>query len=443
MTSLEKHIARAPKAPGVYFFKDKGGEVIYIGKASRIRDRLRSHFAADYRYPGKVQMIGETKTIEWIKTDSEIDALILEASLIKKNRPKYNVLFRDDKNYFFVGITKEEYPKVFITHQLRIKKQEFRIKKVEYVGPFTSGRALKETLRMLRKIFPFCTCRGKPHARACLNYELGRCAGICCIKPELHGQFATKRNDYLATITALKKIFTGKKRALLRELKRRMREASEKEEFEKAARLRDAIESLERIFAHSHLLVTEELERELAKPERSTALESVRIALGLSHPPHRIEAYDISNISGQLPTGSMVTFQNGSPDKNGYRMFGIKTVRGSNDIAMLKEVLRRRLKHAEWPYPDLFVIDGGRAQLNAGRSMLKRYKLPTPVIAIAKGAGKRYKRDEDIYLQGRREPLKIRSLPEEAKSLLEHLRDEAHRFAIMYHKKLRRKVITA
>jgi len=307
-------ISQLPKTAGIYAF-EKNKKIIYIGKAKNLRERAKNH----------ADLLALAKQVGYIKTDSENAALILEAKLIKKHRPKHNVVWRDDKNYFYVGITQEEFPRVFITHQPKTDRGE-TLTKIEYVGPFVDGKSLKQALKELRKHSPFRTCKTLPK-KPCLWFHLGKCPAPCLLRSR------------------------------------------------------------------------------------------------------RIEAYDISNIQGQQATGSMVTFIDGKPDKNLYRRFKIKMANKPNDTAMIKEVLQRRLKHEEWGWPDLILIDGGKGQLNAALSTTK-----IPVMALAK------KRNE-LYMKGRKKPVSLKNLPREIFNLILQLRDEAHRFARSYHLKLRKKAL--
>lgn len=316
-------ISQLPKTSGIYAFK-KGKKFLYIGKAANIRKRARNHFQQP-AYRDKF-FINQVSNIGYIKTNSEIKALILEAELIKKYQPKYNVVWRDDKNYFYIAITKEPFPRVFITHQPK-KNSNLQVPTFNFIGPFVSGRKIKQTLKELRKIYPFRTCKTLPK-KPCLWYHLGQCPAPCLFKSR------------------------------------------------------------------------------------------------------RIEAYDVSNIQGKDATGSMVTFINGKPDKDLYRRFKIKTPHqkfggGPNDIAMLKQVLLRRFNHPEWGLPDLILIDGGRAQLNAALSVTK-----IPAMALAK-------RRNELYMKNLENPILLKNLPREVFNLILQLRDEAHRFARKYHHKLR------
>ncbi|MDO8600440.1 MAG: GIY-YIG nuclease family protein [bacterium] len=434
-----KHI---PTISGVYFFKNRE-RPIYIGKAGNLKKRLASYWRRDAP-PKTQQLVREAVSLSWQETDSEIEALILEAKLIKQHRPKYNILMRDDKNYFYVGITQEIFPRIFVTHQPNIKsllritnKNELRIRnsstfviRSNYIGPFTGGSALKTTLRLLRRIFPYCTCKA-PHKRLCLNAEIGRCLGYCCALDANRQSQNAKRAEYLYNIKNIVAILQGKKQTLLKELKKTMCEASRKQEYERAALLRNQIAGLEDVFAHKKTL---ELPR--AKTNWPALQQKLRILLGMTKPIERIEGYDISNISGTDATGSMVVFTGGKPDKKEYRTFKIKTVRGANDPAMIKEVIARRLQHPEWQYPDLIVIDGGKAQLRAALSQLTTYnlQLTTHLTALAK-------REEELYTEKRRMPIPLKTLDRDILHLFQAVRDEAHRFAKKYHHVLRRKTV--
>lgn len=373
-------------------------------------------------------MLSEATKLDWIETESEIEALIKEAELIKKYRPKYNYLMRDDKSYFFVGVTREKFPRIFITHQPK------NLQTANFIGPFTNGGALKSTLRLLRKVFPYCTCR-KPHKRLCLNTEIGRCLGCCCLKQNV----ATNKRSlvscnlrYRGNIRGLTLILCGKKQNLLADFKKQMREAARREDFEKAAKLRDQVAGVENVFAHRWVLENKLHGWYL---DWRKVEENIQKLLGINKKISRVEGYDISNISGKEATGSMVVFINGRPVKSEYRKFKIKTVHQINDVGMLREVVQRRLKHAEWSYPDLMLIDGGRPQLNAVITALKfsvfSFQFSKPfVTALAK-------REEELYTENRAQPIKLSTLPSETAFFFQRIRDEAHRFAKKYHHKLR------
>ena len=419
--------------PGVYFFRSAGGDILYIGKAANLRARLSSYFLKSAALEAaKRRMMHESERITWQKTESEIEALLLEASLIKKHLPPYNIVMRDDKQYLFVGFTKETFPRIFFTHQpvafaqtqnSKRKSKSYNSKvKTEFIGPFTEGYAVKRLLRSLRRIFPYCTCKEK-HLRRCQQAELGLCFGFCCLKN--YQPIKEERAQYQKNIRYLKNVLGGRQQQLLKQLQIAMRRASKRQDFEAAARLRDQAYALERIFAHRHTL-----KKEYAI-ENQKGLRELMMLLRLQKIPDRIEGYDISNIQGNFAVGSMVVFADGIADKNAYRKFRIRTVHGANDTAMMREVLSRRLKHLEWTLPDIMLIDGGKPQLNAALHALRATNLavqPPNVIAIAK-------REEKLYTPNKKTPFKLKEMPTALLYLLQQIRDEAHRFAISYYRK--------
>ncbi|MBI3421042.1 MAG: UvrB/UvrC motif-containing protein [Candidatus Sungbacteria bacterium] len=431
----------ASHAPGVYIFRT-GRKPIYVGKAADIRKRLSSYFRKNVSSKTR-QLIEEATALDWIVTESEIGALILEAEYIKRHLPKFNVLMRDDKNYFYVAITREQFPRIFLTHQLytgitRGRRSETGKKKPpvsssrspasSFIGPFTSGTALKTVLGLLRRAFPYCTCT-QMHKRPCLNSQIGRCLGFCCNKNNVQNPNEKLQKEYGVNIKNIIAILTGKKRKLLSELKRRMHDAAKKEDFELAAKLRNQMMSIENIFSH----------RWIARQERTHPKQIlnwkkiervIQTLLNTSSPISRVEGYDISNVSGTEATGSMVVFIDGRPVKSEYRKFKIKTVSGPNDVAMHREVMQRRLARTDWQRPDLLLIDGGKPQLNAVRKELRPGNPDIPLAALAK-------REEELFVDGRPMPQRLDSLPPEAKFFFQHVRDESHRFAKKYHHKLR------
>jgi len=462
-------VERLPKNAGVYSFKNNK-EILYIGKASNIRERVKNHFQSAFAKASARQatfrdslFIDKVRQIGFIKTNSEIEALILEANLIKKYQPKYNVIWRDDKNYFFVGITRENYPRVFITHQPKQKLEIRNLKfEINYMGPFVDGKALKQTLKILRKIFPYRSCNKIPN-RPCLWYHLNYCPAPCFLKspkeslrlptgqakfinrvPRSGARWEMKRSfsdqeipqDSLQikrtsekNAKNLMKIIEGKKESVLRDLKKEIKLASKNLEFEKAAKIRDQIEALEKVIIHARIF---EPPGEAVEVRPQQALKKI---LKIKKDVTRIEAYDISNIQGKEATGSMVTFINGRANKNFYRKFKIKIAQKPNDVAMIKGVLNRRFKHPEWPYPDLILIDGGIAQLSATlkiKNQNLKIKNQIKVLSLAK-------KENKLFIEGYKNPILLKNLPREIFNLILQLRDEAHRFAISYHKKLRYK----
>lgn len=415
---FKKEVKQLPNEPGVYCLKGK--DILYVGKASNLRGRVKNHFQQpgykDFLFLDKIRKIG------YIQTNSEIEALILEANLIKKYQPKYNVLWRDDKNYFYVGITQEDFPRVFITHQTKKLSPKAYALNPKFIGPFVDGRALKKTLRTLRKIFSYYTSKKHPKG-SCPWCHLNLCPGPNPLK-----------KDYKKNIKNLISVLKGRKKSVLKNLKKEMEEAARLQDFEKAAKIRDQITNLEKVLENAKIFQLEtftdpsqlfsgkwkEIEKELERILKSRKKIS------------RIEAYDVSNIQGQEATGSMVVFINGVPNKNFYRRFKIKISGKPNDTAMIKEILSRRLKHWEWPYPDLILIDGGKLQLNAACQCLTWNVKHIGMMALAK-------KKNELFVKGRKKSILLKTLPREIFNLILQLRDEAHRFAIVYHRKLRKK----
>lgn len=407
--------------PGVYCFKDKK-EIFYIGKAKNLKKRVLSHFHHLSPFTKKAEKIG------YFETNSEIEAFLLEAELIKRFQPKFNILWRDDKNYFFLGITKEDFPRVFITHQLKEKKE-----KIEFFGPFIDGKALKKTLRILRRIFPFRSCKRIPK-KPCLWYQLERCPAPCLLKKkgldEKSKEYKELKVLSQKNIKNLKSVLQGNSKKVIKNLEREMKKLSQKEEFERAALLRDKIFALKDILYNVKILE----ERETQEINWEEIQKKLRKILGIKRKIERIEGYDISDIQGKMAVASLVTFLKGKPEKNLYRRFKIKAEGKPNDFLMIQEALFRRMHHPEWEFPDLILIDGGKGQLNAALKgiSLSRIKKSFFVVALAKGKNK-------LFLENKKNPLFLKDLPEEVSNLLLRARDEAHRFAISYHRNLRKK----
>ena len=402
--------SQLPKGSGVYVFKKKG--FLYIGKAVNIKERVKNHLERPSYRDGL--FINQTKKVGYIKTDSEIEALILEANLIKKYQPKYNVVWRDDKNYFYIAITKEDLPRIFITHQVK--------ENANYLGPFVEGSALKRTLRTLRKVFSYYTAKKHPQG-SCPWCYLDLCPG-----PN------PNKKKYQKDIKNLISILSGKSKSVFKNLKKEMKNASQEQAFEEAAKIRDQIESLEKTLAHAKIFSLFPLEHRLVQQTSyyqawEETEKKLKKILKIKKPIKRIEAYDVSNIQGKEATGSLITFIQGRPKKDSYRRFKIRITGKPDDIAMIKEILKRRLKHKEWPYPDLILIDGGKGQLNIAKKTVKN---KIPVISLAK-------KENKLYTGNSKKPILLKNLPREIFNLILQLRDEAHRFAISYHRKLRSK----
>lgn len=387
---------KLPETPGVYLMKDENGRILYVGKAGNLRRRVSSYFERPHDVRIKT-LVRKIAAIDHKDTDTALEALILEAELIKKLTPPFNVREKDDKSFLYVEITKDRFPRVTLVRGNVLGHGT-------HFGPFTSASSIRDALKILRKIFPW-----NMHAdeqigafkRPCFDFEIGLCPGTCV--------GAIGREEYLKSIGHLKLFFEGKKKVVLRSLEKDMANASKTLDFERAERIR------RRIFALRHI--------------RDTALIADAESEVQSQEPNgadiRIEGYDISNISGTSAVGSMVVFENGEPNKSEYRKFKIRTVFQPNDVGMLTEVIERRLKNA-WPLPTLMLIDGGLAQANAAKKVLMRAGLRIPILGIAKGPERKR---NDI----------LGAIPKGIhKSTLIRVRDEAHRFAISYHKQLRR-----
>lgn len=388
--------------------KDSQGRVIYVGKALSLKKRVRSYFLKGRLTLKNEVLMGYVSSISHIETPTEHDALILEDRLIKQYQPRFNVIAKDDKSFPYIKVTHEEFPRIFIGRRKHGETGH------DYFGPYTGARLLRRALSILRKSFPFCSCRRFPK-KPCLNYDLGLCPGPC--------QGKISRAKYLKTIRALEDFLAQKDTDLIEELSSRMRELVRQERFEEAAAARDQLEALS-------ILST------LKKAGSRASLDAERELgrLGLKAEPRRVEAFDISSISGEFAVGSMVSFLNGAPDKDNYRRFKIRRVLGIDDYAMMREVVRRRydrLIREKRAMPDLIVIDGGRGHLEAAFGVLKELGARVPVIAIAK-------KEELVYTMRQALPVKL-ARDSSLLKLIQRLRDEAHRFALKYHHLLRHK----
>lgn len=406
------NLANLPENSGVYIFKDKYQVPIYVGKAVNIKKRVKNHFGLKKSNAKEQLLVERTASIDSIVVDSEIEALILEANLIKNHQPLFNSQLKDDKDYIYIKITDDEFPKV-----LAARKRDLTDTR-EFFGPFPSSSKVRATLKFLRRVFPYSNC--KPNQRRpCLYFHLGLCPGVCA--------GVITKEDYRTNIRKIVLFLKGERQKIINDLEKQLKTASKKLEFERASIIRDQIESINYITKPSRNF--EHFEPDL-EGIRNMEMEELAKEINLTKTPKRIECYDISNIHGKDATGSMVVFTNGMADHSEYRRFKIKTVVGINDTAMMAEIVERRLKN-DWPVPDLIVVDGGKGQLNAVFEVLRRKDKEIPIISLAK-------RLEEIYLPGNPKPLKL-SRQNRALRLIQRLRDEAHRFAINYHRKLRSK----
>ncbi|MFA5085647.1 MAG: excinuclease ABC subunit UvrC [Candidatus Omnitrophota bacterium] len=424
---LKETIKNLPHTPGVYIMKNDEGTVLYVGKADNLKKRVSSYFQSSRSHPGRIKsLISQIAEISHLPTATSAEALIYENGLIKQLSPKYNVSLRDDKSYPMLKITlKERFPRLMIARE---KKEPGSV----YYGPYTNAKLLKEALKILRKLFPLRTCNKMP-GRKCLEFDMGQCLGPC------EGRVGEER--YGAIVKELRLFLEGRHSELMKLLTERMRRLSKDEKFEEAAECRNRLEALGSVHT------------DRVRYGPVSEINELRRVLGIRSDPEVIEAFDISNIMGDEAVGSLVCFRKGKPDKNEYRKFKIKTVSGMDDYSMMREIVRRRYARSLYEkkrLPDLIVIDGGRGHLSVALDELKKLGLDNlPVIGIAKparrspldsngrGKGGEFER---IYVKDKKDPI---LLPEESKALhlLERIRDEAHRFAISYHKKLMSKRI--
>lgn len=413
-----------PKKPGCYFFLDKDKVIIYVGKAVDLRSRVTSYWrdSTDHS-PAKYSMLKLVESIKWLEVDSEIEALLLEANLIKKHHPEYNILMRDDKRFTYIKVsTEDKWPRVFMTRNLD--------QTGKYFGPFTSTEAVRETLKVLRKIWPFRSCQNLPK-KACLYNRIGKCPGCC--------EELIDNKEYLKIVKQIILFLEGKKKKVVQEIEyeiqsliKKTSEASE----ERMLRLKFQLINLNKVLDHSNIIG-------LTDKYASDVIELAK-TLGLPKVPERIEGYDISNIFGKEAVGSMVVFSGGEADKGKYRKFKIKLSDREGDVWMLEEMLERRFvrlanNDSDWPCPDLIIIDGGKPQLNMALKVMKRFELAISILAISKGEGLRSSRALDkIFFPGEKKPLEL-PLASPALHLVKRVRDESHRFAIKYHRELRAK----
>jgi excinuclease ABC subunit C len=428
--AIRKKIKNFPAAPGLYFMKGPKNKVLYIGKAKNLRSRVASYFqlGSDLtlsRGPKIAEMLDKVKSVDFLETANEVDAVLNEARLIKDIHPPYNTDLADDKTFPYMEITtSENFPAVYITRKPRTNSRLF--------GPFAGAKDLRAALVVLQKIFKFRTCRlnisetdsKRKFFRPCLLYSINQCTAPCAAKID--------KPAYKKIITDLTRFLSSKRSKILQQLQKQMAEAAEKREYEKAALLRDRIRLIERLDRRGR--PDENVQPEVFAAEPAEALEKLQKILQKTEPVRVIEGIDIAHISGSAAVGSLVKFIDG---RNGYRRFKIKTVKGIDDCAMIAEVVKRRYKYAmagEELWPDLVLIDGGLGQLHAAQAALTQ--MNTPAVKIAAIA----KREEQIYLQTSTEPLKLsRNSP--ALKLLQYVRDEAHRFAQHYHHILRTKKV--
>ena len=415
MSSLKEKLSSLPNKPGAYLFKDKNGVILYIGKAKSLRKRVSSYFTKPPDIKTGI-LLERLYDIDYVVAGSELDALILEDELIKKYKPRYNISLRDDKAYPFLKLTvNEEWPRLFLA---RRKERDGAL----YFGRY-QGSMVRAVVRLVKKIFPIRWCKESPlrmREQPCLYYRIGSCSGPCIRK--------ISREDYLELVQGIISLLEGKMEQALDKLKEEMKKAAKKQDFERAAYLRDRIKILQKMME----------EKELAKapsPRRLSEIGELKKELKLKKDPMRIEAFDISNIQGSNIVGVMVAYYGGVPLKSDYRRFKIKSLeKKPNDVGAIYEIVKRRYSgtlSGKLLLPDLVLVDGGIAQVNSAAKALSESNHKLSIVGLAK-------QKEKIYFARKEKPL---TLPRTsaALQLLQRIRDEAHRFAITYHRQKRKK----
>lgn len=402
MNKSDYEKCKLPPTPGVYFFRDKQDKILYVGKATSLKDRVRSYFARDLidtRGPHILQMVERATNVTYEETESVLEALLTESRYIKKLKPAYNTRDKDDKSLNYVIITDEEYPRVLVVREKELYHESYRHTKVKHsFGPFPSGYAMKEALKIIRKIFPFRDKCVTHSGRPCFNYQIGLCPGVCV------GEIS--KTEYAKNIRNIRAFLDGKRKEVETRIKKDMKAAASTLEFEKAENLKKQLFSLQHI--NDLALIRDDLPK---------------IYQG------RIEAYDIAHISGKHMVGVMVAIEAGRVKKGAYRRFRIRSVSSAHDTAALQEVLERRLSHSEWQYPTLIVADGGVAQKRAMEKTLREAGVSIPVVSVVK--------DE------RHRPKKIvgnKSVIAKHEKGILLANSEAHRFAVAYHRAKRDKI---
>ncbi len=547
MNTIEEKIRTMPTNPGVYLMKDDAGKVLYVGKAASLARRVRDYFGPNTKLHAMTPaLIPHVRDVDYIITDNEVEALILENNLVKKHKPRYNVKLKDDKRYPYLKVTGETFPRISMIRTIERDG-------AKYFGPYVHAKATRQTLKEITKAFPIRTCdlnieEGKTNHRPCLDFHIGRCLGPCA---EL-----VDKEEYQEVCKGVCLFLKGNGNIILKELTEKMKAAASQMDFERAAQIRDRIEGIQQIlekqkvsssdgedqdvigfyqkadeacvqifmvrggklmdrehffltgseesspaeilaafveqyyqdasFVPGVIILQDDLEMPeaikawletkrgasvtLHVPQRGKKLNMVQMAarnakdilerekdqtvfkmddnpslialrdlLSLPRQPHRIDAFDISNLGGSMAVGSMVVFQDGKPEKSEYRRYRIRTVEGQDDFAMMREVITRRFRRAleeQTPLPDLVLVDGGKGQLNAALSALEDLGMEDkqPIIGLAK-------KFEHIFLPGQSDPI-ILSNRDAVLHLIQRIRNEAHRFAVAYHRKLREKRTT-
>ncbi|MBR1580198.1 MAG: excinuclease ABC subunit UvrC [Selenomonadaceae bacterium] len=408
---IDDEIIKAmPETTGVYIMRDGDGEIIYVGKALNIRTRIRQH-AADKSIKERL-LTEHTVAIETINTGTEVEALLLECELIKKHQPRYNVSLKDGKNYPCIKLTNEQYPRACVVR--RIIDDGSR-----YFGPYTNASAMHESLKLIRKIFPLRTCK-RFHKRPCLEFHIKRCLAPCVN--------AVDPQQYNELVDAVALFLDGQTDRIENDLTSKMIAAADQLDFERAAQLRDKLFAIKKL-AEIQRIINARNAVDIEQRDPTVGVNELQRYLNLPYRPTRMECFDISHNQGSETVASMVVFVDGEPDKRSYRRFKIRSTEGKpDDFASMREVTYRRYHDAD-RLPDLIVIDGGLGQLSSALEVIRAEHVEVPVVALAK-------QFELVYVESSSEPIEL-PRGSEALHLMQRIRDEAHRFAITYHRLLR------
>ena len=415
---LKQKLNKLPVEPGVYFHKNAAGEIIYVGKAAVLKNRVRQYFQNSQKDPKTTALVAEIADTDWIVVDTEMDALFLESEMIKRYMPKWNILLRDDKTVSYVRINmNDEVPHISFTRNPMDDK-------ATYIGPFYGKSAVEKAVRVLRKIFPYYD---KPYdGKKSLNTDLGLTPGIEIGK--------TTAKDYKHNLRKLIRYLEGDRKKLLEELEKTMHNEATKGNYEKAAEARNQLFGLKEL--KKKIVFSD---KEFLDISSDQALKQLQEILGLKEPPRRIEGYDISHQSGTNTVASMVVFVNGASARNEYRKFKIRTST-NDDLKSMAEVISRRLKHKEWEYPDLIVLDGGVGQVNAILPLVAPFNIP--VVGRDKSGNHSHSATTKLVIpknSGTDMEFLELSNNSHVSRLIARVDEESHRFAITYHSLLKRK----
>ncbi len=416
---LKINLRNIPSQPGVYLFKDKKNKVLYIGKAKNLKNRFRQYFLSPSFKIKK--LLAEAIKVEFLETENEALAIFKESDLIKKFNPPYNQLLRDDTRYFYLIFTRERFPKILITHQ----PEKFHYQ--EIIGPFFEGSALRTILKIIRKNIPFCTCL-KEHQKTCLNASLGLCPGFCCQKEVSFTQKDIK--NYKKNLKIIKRILTGNLSEIKKSLLTQMKKLIAEDKLVEAEKLRKVYLAIKKIELHHGLI--KEKEAFLIEHQTRKILIKLKEKFDLEKLPHRIEVIDISHFAGKEVVGIVVNFLDGVYEPSLLRKFKIKTNFKTDDPRMIYEVLKRRLKHKEWGYPDLILVDGGKIQFKFALKAVSESNLKIKVIALAKPK-------ENVYYDFEKEPFHLEE-DKELRDFILALDKKAHQKVISYHRQQREKL---